>query len=152
MGAGKTTLSKQISRERDAVLICEDEWLLKLYPNQIVSLDDYLRFSSLLKPLIRSHVINILNTGTNVVMDFPANTIKQRQWFKEIFTEINAPNELIFLNVSDEKCLKQIGKRRIEQPERAIYDTESMFLEVTQYFQAPDEKEGFNIKVLDGDN
>ena len=149
MGSGKSTLSKQVSQERNAVLISEDEWLAQLYPNQITSFEDYLRYSSLLKPLVKSHVLDILKTGTSVIMDFPANTVKQRKWFKEVISEANAPNELIYLNVSNDICLKQIEKRRIEIPERAIYDTESMFNEVTKYFQEPDESEGFNIQVVE---
>lgn len=145
MGAGKSTKSKQVGQERNAVLISEDEWLSKLYPNQITSFDDYIHYSSLLKPLVKSHVLELLKTGTSVVMDFPANTVKQRKWFKELITEANAPNELIYLNVSNDVCLRQIEKRRLEQPERAIYDTESMFFEVTQYFQPPDQSEGFNL-------
>jgi len=149
MGAGKSTKSKQISQERNAVLISEDEWLSKLYPNQITSFDDYIHFSSLLKPVVKSHVLNILKTGTSVVLDFPANTVKQRKWFKELITEANAPNELVYLKVSDDVCLRQIEKRRLEQPEREKYDTESMFTEVTKYFQEPDQSEGFKLQVLE---
>jgi predicted kinase len=148
MGAGKSTTSKQLARERNAVLISEDEWLSKLYPDQISTFDDYIQYSSLLKPLVKDHVMNILKTGTDVVMDFPANTIRQRNWFRELITEADAPNELIYLDVNNDICLKQIEQRRMESPERAAFDTEAMFHEVTQYFQAPDESEGFNIRVV----
>ena len=148
MGAGKSTKAKQVAREQNAVLISEDEWLANLYPNQIVSFDDYIHYSLLLKPLVKSHVIEILKTGINVVMDFPANTIKQRKWFTELIAEADAAHELIYLNVSDEVCLRQIEQRRLEQPEREIFDTEAMFNEVNRYFQAPDESEGFNIHIL----
>lgn len=149
MGAGKSTKSKQVSQDRNAVLISEDDWLSALYPNQITSFDDYLYYSSILKPLVKAHVINILKTGTDVVMDYPANTVKQRTWFKEIASEANAQNELVYLNVSNEVCLEHIEKRRVEIPERAIYDTEEMFNEVTKYFQEPEESEGFNIQVVE---
>lgn len=149
MGAGKSTKSRQISRERNAVLISEDEWLSALYPNQIASFDDYLKYSSLLKPLLKTHVSNILKTGTVVVMDFPANTINQRQWFKQIISESNAVHELIYLKVSNETCLRQIQKRRTEIPERAVYDTEEMFNTTVKYFQEPEASEGFNIQVVE---
>lgn len=149
MGAGKSTKAKQVSEERNAVLISEDEWLSRLYPDLITSFDDYLHYSALLKPLIKSHVLDLLKTGTSVVMDFPANTVKQRKWFKELITEADAPNELIYLNVSNDVCLRQIEKRRMEQPERAIFDTESVFIEVTRYFQEPDKDEGFNLYIVD---
>ncbi|MBI1424759.1 MAG: AAA family ATPase [Gammaproteobacteria bacterium] len=148
MGAGKSTKSRQVSQERNAVLISEDEWLSRLYPNKITSFDDYLHYSSLLKPLVKSHVLAILKTGTSVVMDFPANTVNQRKWFKELITEAAAPNELIYLNVSNDVCLRQIAKRRLEQPERASYDTESMFIEVTRHFQEPEKSEGFNLYIV----
>lgn len=148
MGAGKTTESKQAARDRNAVLISEDEWLESLYPGQVETFDDYLKFSRRLKPLVTSHVQNILRTGTDVVMDFPANTVPQRKWFKILFSEINAPHELIFLNISNDNCLKRIAQRRIEQPERASFDTEEVFRHATSYFEEPSADEGFNIKVI----
>ncbi|VTR68583.1 putative kinase [Desulfosarcina cetonica] len=149
MGAGKTIKSKEVAHDQNAVLISEDEWLESLYPGQIKKFDDYLNFSRQLKPLVTSHVQNILRTGTDVVMDFPANTVSQRKWFKTLYAEINAPHELIYLNVSNEICLKQIAQRRTEQPERASFDTEEVFHHVTSFFEEPSADEGFNIKQID---
>ncbi len=145
MGAGKTTKSKAVAHKLNAVLLSEDEWLESLFPKAIQSLTDYVHYSNLLKPPIKKLVQNILLTGSNVVMDFPGNTIKQRSWFKEIFTEINAQHELIYLNISNEVCLKQIANRCAKNPARAATDTVEMFNSVTQYFQAPEIKEGFNV-------
>jgi shikimate kinase len=149
MGAGKTTESKKVALDQNAVLISEDEWLESLYPGQITTFDDYLKFSRQLKPLVTSHVQNILRTGTDVVMDFPANTVSQRKWFKTLYSEIEAPHELIYLNISNEICLKQIAQRRTEQPKRASFDTEEVFHHVTSFFEEPSEDEGFNIKRID---
>lgn len=149
MGAGKSTKSKQLAIDRNAVLISEDEWLASLYPDQIASFEDYIKFSSQLKPLVKSHVQNILCAGTDVVMDFPANTLLQRKWFKAIVSEINAAHELIYLNTSEEICLKQIAQRCIEQPERATFDTEGVFHHVTSFFEEPSAAEGFNIERID---
>lgn len=150
MGAGKTTMSRKISQERNAVLISEDEWLSSLYPNGIMTLDDYFEFSSRLKPQMKKLVQSILISGVNVVMDFPTNTTQQREWFKSIFSEIHAPHELLYIDQSDEACLKQIEKRRIEQPERAATDTEEMFWLVTQHFVEPTSDEGFNMTTIVG--
>ncbi len=148
MGAGKSTKSELIASEKNAVLLSEDDWLSALYPQQISSFDDYLKYSAQLKPLVRSHVQNILSTGTNVVMDFPANTHGQRKWFLNLVSEIGANHELVYLNVSDELCLKHIGQRRTEQPERAAFDTEAVFTQVTKFFEAPNRSEGLNITQL----
>lgn len=148
MGAGKSTKSKEFALEHNAVLLSEDEWLSILYPQQISSFDDYIKYSSLLKPLIKSHVQKILLTGTNVVLDFPANTYKQRAWFKNIALEINAKHKLYFLDVNDKKCIVQINERRLKQPERSAFDTEEMFHQVTKYFETPVESEQLEITVV----
>lgn len=148
MGAGKTTKSREISRKRNAVLLSEDEWLESIYPNSIESLEDYIKYSGRLKPQMKKLVQSILASGADVVMDFPANTIPQREWFKSIFSEIQAPHELIYIHQPDETCLEQIAKRRVEQPHRAATDTEEMFELVTKYFVAPTPSEGFNIAII----
>ncbi|AYV24478.1 Thymidylate kinase [Vibrio mediterranei] len=145
MGAGKTTQSKLIAAKQRAVLISEDEWLAAHYPNQIQSFEDYIKFSTLIKPFIKSHVQSLLTVGVDVVMDFPANTVRQRSWFSSLCSEVQCAHELCYLDVSDEVCLVQIGKRRVEQPERAHFDTEDVFHHVTQYFEEPTDDEGLNI-------
>ncbi|MDH5180339.1 MAG: ATP-binding protein [Gammaproteobacteria bacterium] len=147
MGAGKSTKAKHISKQRNAVLIQEDEWLSMLYPNQITTFADYLHYSSILKPVVKLLVLEILKTGTSVVMDFPANTARHRKWFAELISETNAQHELIYLKTGDDICLEQIAKRRTEQPERAGFDTESMFMEVSRYFEEPTHIEGFNLYI-----
>ncbi|WP_270182284.1 AAA family ATPase [Alkalihalobacillus sp. CinArs1] len=145
MGAGKSTKSKQLARDKRAVLISEDEWLSSLYPNQITSFEDYLKFSAQIKPLLKKHVQNLLHVGTDVVMDFAANTRKQRKWFLDIASEVDTSHQLIFLNVNNDQCLRQIAQRRNEQPERAAFDTEEVFHHVTSFFEAPEASEGLTI-------
>lgn len=149
MGAGKTTKSREISQERNAVLLSEDDWLSSIYPNSIKTLEDYIEYSGRLKPQMKKLVQSILASGSDVVMDFPANTIPQREWFKSIFSEIQAPHELIYIDQPNEICLGRIAKRRIEQPQRAATDTEEMFEMVTRYFVAPTPEEGFNTTVIE---
>lgn len=138
-----------MSQDRNAVLLSEDEWLESLYPNKVRSLEDYIKYSNLIKPQIKKLVQSILATGTDVVMDFPANTISQREWFKSIYSEINAPHTMVYIDLPNDVCLEQIGKRRIEQPERAATDTAEVFEAVTKYFVAPKPEEGFNITKVE---
>jgi len=149
MGAGKSTESQRIAIERNAVLISEDEWLSALYPEQITSFDDYIKFSGRLKPLIKMHVQKILKTGTSVVMDFPANTKKQRKWFNTLSIEAESVVELIYLKVNNALCLKQIAQRSTEQPSRAKFDTQAMFYQVSKYFEEPDASEITNLKIIE---
>lgn len=148
MGAGKTTRAREVARSSNAVLISEDEWLEALYPRVITSLDDYLKYSARLRPQMKKLVQSILTAGTDVVMDFPANTPAQRHWFKEVFSEIQAPHNLVFIDAPDDVCKAQIAKRRTEQPERAVTDTVAMFEQVTRHFVPPAVNEGFNTTVI----
>ena len=85
MGAGKSTKSREIARENNAVLLSEDEWLESIYPNQIKSLEDYIKYSNQLKPQIKKLVQSILVTGTDVIMDFPANTVFTKKMVQKYF-------------------------------------------------------------------
>jgi predicted kinase len=148
MGAGKTTLSHQISQENNAIRLSEDEWLTAHYPAQINNFSDYIAFSNLIKPFVGSLVKKMLSTGNNVVMDFPANTVKQRAWLVELSNDVGAQHEMIFLNATNEKCLSQIAKRRAEQPDRNHFDTEEVFHRVTAFFEAPSIDEELNIREI----
>lgn len=152
MGAGKSTNSLEVhsrlAAEKPAVLLSEDEWLAGLYPDEINNFDDYKVYSARLKPLLKEHIRQLLAGGTTVVMDFPANTPGQRKWFKEIYQEPGFPHRLIYLEMSDEQCLAQLAKRRILQPQRAKFDTEEVFHQVTQFFQEPTDEENFNIERI----
>ena len=148
MGAGKSTEAIKLAQQCKAVLLSEDEWLASLYPLKISSLNDYIEYSNLLKPPIKKLVQSILCAGSDVVMDFPANTLSQRNWFRDIFSEIDAPHNLVYIDLPNELCLEQIEQRRKEQPERAATDTREMFEQVTKYFMAPTPEEGFNINKI----
>ncbi len=150
MGAGKSTKSKVVAAENNAVLISEDEWLAEHFSSQIHSFDDYIKYSNLIKPFVRNHVQCLLNIGANVVMDFPANTMKQRLWFLSLCSELGCDHELLYIDLTDEQCLSQIEKRRLEQPERAHFDTEAVFHHVTQFFEPPGASEGLNIVLAEG--
>ena len=145
MGAGKTTEAKRLVQELSAVLLSEDEWLAKLFPEEINDFEDYIKYSRRLKSILLHHIQGLLKMGTSVVLDFPGNTKKQRQWFKTILADSEVTHQLIYLDVPDEVCLKRLSIRREEQPERAKFDTEEVFKQVTAYSEAPTEDEDFNV-------
>ncbi|MFT6693748.1 MAG: adenylate kinase family enzyme [Neolewinella sp.] len=134
MGVGKSTKAEAIANETKAILISEDDWLAAIYPNLISTIEDYKKYSDLLKPQIKKPTQSILQIGQDVLLDFPANTIQQRKWLKEISTEIDAPDILYFLDVSNEVCLEKIKKRVTEEPLRQKTDTNEIFFQMTRYF------------------
>jgi predicted kinase len=145
MGAGKTTRSKTLAAEQNAVWLSEDEWLAALYPGQIRSLDDYLTHAQKLKPQMQQLVKAILRNGTDVVMDFPGNTRRQRAWFRQLAEDVRAPLQLLFIDEPDAVCLQRIAQRAKAQPERAATDTAELFHQMNRFFEAPCEDEGFEV-------
>lgn len=111
MAAGKSTFSKELIKEYNAVLFSEDELLKKLYPDEIKTIEDYVKYSIRLKSMLKDTIIELLNKGIDVVLDFPANTLKQRDWFKEIFIESKAEHCMYYVKRSNEICKKQLKIR-----------------------------------------
>lgn len=148
MGAGKSFKSKELADDLNAVLLSEDAWLAAHFPRLITTFDDYLRHASLIRPFVRTLVQDILATGTSVVMDFPANTAKQRAWYRDLAAGVGARHRLIYIEAENALCLRQIAKRRVEQPDRAAFDTEEVFHTVTGFFEEPDPSEGLEIDIV----
>lgn len=149
MGSGKSTKSVEMTGETGAVLISEDDWLSRLYPAEIKTFEDYLSYSARLKSLVKSHVQSLLGAGVTVIMDFPGNTRKQRAWFREMLHENACRHRLIYLKATDELCLSRLARRRESHPERAAFDNEAVFRQVTRYFEVPSVDEGFNLETVE---
>lgn len=145
MASGKSTLSKKLVVEHSAIALCEDELLAKLYPEEIKTIQDYVKYSERLKEAIRPHLIDLLRNNMNVVIDFPANTQKQREWFKEILEIANVDHILHYVDKSDDVCKMQLRKRNERLPKDAPLISEEVFDVITKYFEPPHENEGFNI-------
>lgn len=148
MAAGKSTLAKDLSRRLGVPLLCEDDLLAALFPNEITDVPTYVKFSSRLKKAIEGMVIELLKHGTSVVLDFPANTLKQRAWLAGLAEQANVLHELHYIDRSDSDCKKQLQKRATENPERAATDTIEMFDAINQYFEPPSASENLAVVLL----
>jgi len=145
MASGKSTLAKKISQQKSAVLISEDEMLGKLFSGEITDVPSYVQCSGKLKSAMQPILVNLLKTGTSVVLDFPANTIDQRKWMKDIVDEASALNEFHYLERSNEVCKAQLSERAAKEPERRGTDTPEMLDAISQYFEPPASEEGFKL-------
>ena len=145
MAAGKSTLARRLAAEYNAVLLVEDEWLMRLYPEEIVDLAGYVKYSTRLKAALAGHITALLSRGVSVVLDFPGNTREMRRWFRHLFEQGNAAHELHFVDARDELCKRQLKERSRNQPEGAAFTSEAEFDAITKYFQPPTADEGFKI-------
>ena len=146
IGAGKSTLARSLAARPATLLISEDHWTSKLFADDLKTIDDYSRLSARLRAAMAPHVIDILRAGLSVVLDFPANTVKSRDWMRSLIVEAKVPHELHWLDVPDAIC-KQRLRERNASGEHPFQVTDAEYEQFTSYFAAPGTDEGFNVVV-----
>jgi predicted kinase len=144
IASGKSTLTATLAARPATILISEDKWLAHLYRAEMNSVGDYIRYNARLREAMAPHVAQLLRAGTNVVLDFPANTVKIRAWMKEIVESTGAKHELHYLDVPDEVCMSRLRERNAAGTHQFLV-SEVDFVQVTSYFVPPGDSEGFNV-------
>ena len=145
MAAGKSTLARELAEREGAILLVQDQLLGSLYPGEIVDIPAFTLRSSRLQAAIEPHICAILANGITVVLDFPANTLKQRAWFRGMFERANVAHELHFVDAPDALCKAQLKERSSVLPAGSRWTTDAEFDAITAYFQPPSADEGFNV-------
>lgn len=146
IAAGKSTLARRLAARPAILLISEDYWMSNLFPGDLNTIDDYSRLSARLRAAIAPHIVDILQQGLSVVLDFPANTVRYRNWMRSLIDQAEVAHELHLLDVPDMTCKQRLQERNAGgkhqfQVSEAEYDL------VTSYFVPPAPSEGFNVVV-----
>ncbi|OTA21975.1 Dephospho-CoA kinase [Xenorhabdus beddingii] len=144
IASGKSTLSAKLAQQPMTIVISEDQWLAHLYADEMKTVSDYIFCSSKLRNAMEPHLIALLKAGLSVVLDFPANTIANREWMKSIIDITAADHRLHFIDVPDEVCLTRLRLRN-QSGTHNFSATDEQFALITRYFVAPRKEEGFNI-------
>ena len=111
IASGKSSLAASLANAPQAVLIGEDLLLSRLYPGEIVTLDDYARAATRLRHAIGPLLEGLLRMGLDVVLDFQANTPGSRAWIRSVVERAGADHILHYLDVSDEVCRSRLAER-----------------------------------------
>ena len=150
IAAGKSTLAAELARKPGTVLIAEDEWLSTLFGDQMREIADYVRVSAKLRAVMGPHVGMLLLSGLSVVLDFPANTVKQRQWMRAITEDVGAAHQLHYSNVPEEVCIARLRERnKVGAHQFAASDAQ--FHQISAYFEPPSDAEGFDVVTYQTD-
>ena len=128
------------------LLISEDHWTSHLFSDDLQTIDDYGRLSGRLRAAMGPHVVDILRQGLSVVLDFPANTVSNRNWMRSLISEANVAHELHLLDVPDTLC-KQRLRERNQSGEHPFQVSEAEYDLFTRYFVPPGPGEGFSVVV-----
>lgn len=144
IAAGKSTLARQLGTAERTVTLSEDGWLAALYPGEIGSIPDYLRCSGRLQSVLVPHVAALLRAGLSVVLDFPANTVAQRAWMRDVLERSGAAHRMHLLDVPDAVCLERLRARNAAGT-HPFAVTEEQFRRITAAFVPPSEDEVFTV-------
>ena len=146
IAAGKSTLTARLGAAPGTIVVAEDRWLARLYPDEQATPADYVRHSTRLRGVMGPHVVDLLRAGLSVVLDFPANTRASRDWMRTLFEEAGAAHRLHFLDVADDVCRARLRTRNAAGTHEFTV-TDAQFALFTQYFVAPTQDEGFDLVV-----
>ncbi len=144
IAAGKSTLARRLAARPATLLISEDHWTSNLFSGDLRTIDDYARYSARLRAAMGPHVVDILQQGLSIVLDFPANTVSNRNWTRLLITRANVGHELHLLDVPDTIC-KQRLRARNAGGEHPFQVSEADYDLFTSYFVPPGPNEGFNV-------
>lgn len=144
IGAGKSTLAASLALRPGTILLSEDHWLAALYPGEIVDVSDYARCASRLRNAMGRHVAALVGAGLSVVLDFPANTRRSREWLRQVAELAGCPHQLHYLEASDAVCKARLRLRNASGA-HPFTTSDEQYDAITAYFVEPEDAEGFNI-------
>ena len=137
-------MARELKARHDALILSEDELLFGLFGDHMNSLQDFVKYSSRLRQVMRPHILELLNGGCSVILDFQANTIESRAWMKDIIKATGCDHELHWLDMPDEVCKERMLVRN-RSGDHPFSPTAEQFDQITRHFQPPENHEGFNI-------
>jgi len=148
VASGKTTAARHFAARLGGVMICEDEWLSRLFDGA-ASLEEYLQRRERVRAVLEVLVPQILSAGTAVVLDFAGNTPRDRAWVKSLASAASADHVLHVLEVDEAVCRQRLRHRNDAQPHGVYWGpvSEQLFEQVNRYYQVPLPEEGLTLAV-----
>lgn len=141
--SGKTTYSKKICAENNAILLSADEIMLSLF-DQCCGPELHMEYERRIKNYLFDKSSEIIEKGFDVVLDWGFWTKEERNATKEFYTTRNIDCELHYIEVSDEAWEQQLNKRNKEvlnNETKAYYLEHTRALEFASRFEEPEDNE-----------
>jgi predicted kinase len=146
IAAGKSTLARRLADAPATIVISEDVWLSTLYADEQRTVAEYARNARRLRAVMGGHIEALLRAGLSVVLDFPANTVANRQWMRGLFEKAGAAHRLHFIDLPDAVCKARLRQRNTAGTHQFTV-TDAEFDEITGYLVPPSADEGFETTI-----
>ena len=138
IGSGKTTYSKKLADEKSAFRFSIDEWMIPLY-GEHMQRDVFNARLSTLQDLFKTSALQMLALNVPVIFDFGFWTESDRRSILNWASENNLYYELIYLDISFEKCSQRVVKRNQEKDHKCYNMTPEMLDLFWSWFEVPTE-------------
>ena len=139
---GKTTYSQTICEENDAVLLSVDEITLAVFDGDLGEKHD--EYVKRIKTYLLKKAVEIVRSGTAVVLDWGFWTKAEREFAKAIFRDNGIETEMHYLDISEEQWQKNIRKRNAEVLAgkiSAYYVDDGLLEKLASLFEMPEKDE-----------
>ena len=135
---GKSTYARKLQENRNAVVLSIDDITLTLFPEGAGEMHD--TYALRAEQYLCSLSLQILRTGTDVILDWGLWTKAQRERLRAFYTEHGAEHEIHYLRLSPEEWERRIRKRNAEQNKeepQSYYVDEGLLRKAESLFEEP---------------
>jgi len=134
VGSGKTTFSRKLERQNDAIRLNHDEWMIRLYgtapPKE--RFEEYYRN---IDELIGEFGIRLLKKGLNVIFDNGLWTRESRDTARKRITEAGHRFHLFAIRCREQTMRARVLKRTEEMPDGTFWINEAAIEEFRNRFE-----------------
>lgn len=147
LGAGKTTLAKQLEDEFRAVRYSLDEWVVALYGDDPPGehIPDYTRR---VYTLINTQWPRVLSRGIDVILDFGFWTRQWRDDVRKLAEEVNATTRLYWVQCGDDTAWARLRARN-NNTQGSLYVANDSFKTLRERFEPLGEDELSELVHID---
>ena len=137
LSSGKSTYARKLAKDNNAVILSMDHLMLELFPEGAGEMHDLYALRT--EHYLLSLSLEILNAGTDVILDWGLWTEEQRRRLRGFFTEHGVKNEIHYLRIRDEEWERRIRKRNSEKAgdPYVYYVDEGLLSKFRTIFQEP---------------
>ncbi len=141
IGSGKTTFSRQLALQENAVRFSPDEWMDHFYgnnpPQELFA--DYDRRN---KDMIWSMAAEFLKRGQNVILDYGFWQRASRDAYKDCAKQLGVKCVLYALESDYETCKQRALKRTADMPKGELFIDENALQMFWKKFESTQPDEG----------
>ena len=140
--SGKTTYAEHIKATENAVVLSSDEAVLRLFGHYLG--DDHERITEKVEKYLLDQSLNILATGTSVILDWGFWTKKERQEIHQFYCSHGYTPTWHYVTATDSVWVRNIHTRNrlvISGQVQAFHIDTNLMLKFQELFEAPDPSE-----------